>query len=312
MWRSTNSVNGGPQKTVPSANGNGNGVAVKHSETLDVLRPVGSGERGLSPRKSSLVLIPAHNEGMNLPQVLERVHAVLPGVDVLVIDDGSHDDTFKVAAEHGAIVARHPFNLGVGAALQTGYRYALEHGYERLVQLDADGQHRPEDVIRLLEILRADEADMAVGCRFLKGSGPYPMPWLRRMGRDYQCTIIKMLTGRRFADPTSGLRAMNRHVLALFAQDVFPADYPDADVLVMLCKAGVRIKEAPATMRLREFGVSQHDGPKVVYYLFRMTLSLLVIALGRGFKPLARLEKRDIPELVAEPQPVGVAKRAVQ
>jgi hypothetical protein len=248
------------------------------------------------PRRRDLVLVPAHNESMNLPRVLDAIKSVLPTADLLVIDDGSRDDTSDVAWSCGATVVRHPFNLGVGAALQTGYRYALEHGYQRVVQIDADGQHRPEDARRILEVMDRDGADLVIGCRFLPGSGPYPMPRLRRMGKDYQAAIIKMLTGRKFADPTSGLRAMSTRVLWLFAQEVFPTDYPDADVLVMVSKAGVVISEEPATMLQREAGVSQHDGLKWVYYLFRMTLSLLVIAMGRGFQPLPDEMKNAVPK----------------
>jgi glycosyltransferase involved in cell wall biosynthesis len=240
-----------------------------------------------------LVLIPAHNEAMNLSRVLDRVADVLPNADVLVIDDGSSDDTYNIAVRYGVNVIKHPFNLGLGATLQTGYHFALKNGYERLVQFDGDGQHEPEDVAGMFRMMDEKGSDIVIGCRFMEESGPYPMPWMRRMGRAYQVAFVKLLARRRFFDPTSGLCAMNRHVMELFCQDAFPVDFPDADVLVMLCKAGVQIDEFPAHMRTREFGSSLHDGGRWVYYMFRITLSLIVIAMGRGFKPVN--EKADVP-----------------
>lgn len=246
-------------------------------------------------QKRRLILLPAHNESMNLARVLAWIRSVLPDVDILVVDDGSEDDTYAVALAEGARAARHPINLGYGAAVQTGYRYALELGYHYLAQMDADGQHQPEDVKQLFEILEQDDVDLVIGSRFLPESGPYPMPWLRRAGQAYMRTLVKLLTGRRFADPTSGLQAMNRRVLWLFSSEAFPSDYPDADVLVMVCKAGIKVVQAPASMRTREFGTSMHAGAKWVYYLFRMTLSLLVIALGRGFPAIpAELQRAAI------------------
>ena len=241
----------------------------------------------------ALVLVPAHNEEESLAFVLRQIRQSLPDADILVVDDGSKDQTASIALSAGAVVARHATNLGVGAALQTGYRYALSHGYSHLVQVDADGQHRPEDARKVLTALKSSGADMAIGCRFLPESGPYPMPLLRRIGKDYQRFLIRLLAGRLFADPTSGLRAMRPCVLALLEQDVFPCDYPDADVLVMLCKARTTMVEVPVAMRERAAGTSQHEGLGWIYYAYRMTLSLLLIASGRGFDPIPAERKRE-------------------
>jgi glycosyltransferase involved in cell wall biosynthesis len=231
-------------------------------------------------------LIPAHNEAENLPIVLKSVKKLMPDSDILIVDDGSEDDTAQVAETNGALVVKLPYNMGYGAAVQTGYHYAIDNGYERLLQMDADGQHRPEDAASLLRVLEEKNADIVLGCRFMPGSGDYEMPFLRRFGQAYLRFFVRLLTGKQFADPTTGFQAVSRRAIRLYAQDVFPTDYPDADVLVMLCKAGMKVEQQPVTMKQRMFGMSMHSGLKWVYYLFRMTLALLVIALGRQFKPM--------------------------
>ena len=231
------------------------------------------------PRR--LVILPAYNEEANLAKTLDSIRRTLPDVDVLVVDDGSHDRTYAIALEHGVRAARHPVNLGYGAALQTGYRYAIERGYDRVLQMDADGQHGVEAAPALFDVLDRGAADLVLGSRFMKGSGSYPMPWMRRIGQAYLRAMVRWLTGRTFADPTTGYQAMNRRVLELYIGDLFPSDYPDADVLVMLHRRGIRIEQTPVSMRPREFGSSMHSGCRWIYYLFKMTLSLTVIAFGK-------------------------------
>lgn len=232
-------------------------------------------------RQSLLVLIPAYNEATRLPQVLAEVRAALPAALILVVDDGSTDGTAEAAQGPRVRVVRHPFNLGYGAALQTGYRYARAHGWDRLAQMDADGQHCPQDLPGLLEALEREGADLVVGSRFLAASGAYPMPIARRAGQAYLRCLAGWLGGTRFSDPTSGFQVLGVRALELCAQDGFPGDYPDADVLAMLCLAGLKVVDAPVAMRPRSAPGGMHAGPRWVYYLFRMTLGLLAIPLGR-------------------------------
>jgi glycosyltransferase involved in cell wall biosynthesis len=191
---------------------------------------------------------------------------------VVVVDDGSRDGTGEVAARRGAHVVRHPFNLGYGVALQTGYKYALEHGAGFLVQIDADGQHRPGDVPRLLQPVLDGTCDLVVGSRFLEQTG-YAMGGLRSLGR-LAFRSIARLTGLEVTDPTSGFQAMNRAALELFASDWYPFDYPDVDVLVLAFRSGLRVRELPVDMRPGPRESSLHSGWKPLYYCYKMVLSL--------------------------------------
>ena len=167
----------------------------------------------LSPNARCLLVIPAYNERRSIGAVVDRVHATGLDLDVLVVNDGSRDETAEIARAHGAIVVSHPFNLGYGAALQTGYKYALRHGYDFVVQMDADGQHDPAYVPKLLEPVRAGEADVVIGSRFIEASG-YEMGGARTVGRKFFQRVLVWCGGPRIADPTSGLQALSRPVFA--------------------------------------------------------------------------------------------------
>ncbi|RMG13345.1 MAG: glycosyltransferase family 2 protein [Planctomycetota bacterium] len=235
------------------------------------LRPI------LGPAGRGLVLVPAFDEAERLGSVLSEL-ARHSAFDVLVVDDGSSDGTCEVARRHGARCLRHPFNLGYGAALQTGYKYAARAGYEVVVQLDADGQHDPRFVPVLAERVLSGAVDACVGSRFLLGEGYIP-PRLRRAGMILFGYIASVVTGRRITDPTSGYQALSRRVFEYFQSDVFPTDYPDADMLILLHRAGFRVEERPVAMRPAPGGRSMHSGLRPLFYVFKMLLSILVTLL---------------------------------
>jgi glycosyltransferase involved in cell wall biosynthesis len=237
--------------------------------------------------RRSLTIIPAYNEGTRIGAVIRGIKQRYPFIDVLVIDDGSDDETRQRAVETGARVVSHPFNLGYGVALQTGYRYALERGYDAVVQMDGDGQHDPSFIDDLLTVIQREEADIAIGSRFL-GVGKagldenfYQAPFFRKLGMRLFGAIASWLIKRKVTDPTSGYQAMNRRVLEWVSSDKFPFDYPDADVIIMLHRAGFRIKEVPVRMFEGDDKRSMHSGWKPLYYVFKMFLSILVTLMRR-------------------------------
>ncbi|MFO1055031.1 MAG: glycosyltransferase family 2 protein [Planctomycetota bacterium] len=233
-----------------------------------------------APSCDTVVVIPACNEAERIGGVLVGVHSVLPDATVLVVDDGSRDHTAACAESHGAVVLRHPFNLGYGAALQTGYLWAARHDCRRLVQLDADGQHLPESIPTLLAALDAG-ADLALGSRYLVAGDAPRTSFLRRVGSRFFAHLVTLWTGVPVTDPTSGFQAMNGAVLREVVRDDFPEDHPDADVLIALWRKGVRIVEVPVRMRERLGGVSMHRGSRVAFYAYKMLLRLCLMPIRR-------------------------------
>ncbi len=183
-------------------------------------------------RNRSLLIIPALNEEASIGRVVDRIRATGVDVDILVIDDGSSDQTAALAAEHGALVVSHPFNLGYGAAIQTGYKFAVRRGYSELVQMDADGQHDPTYVPSLLEPIRAGEFDIVIGSRFVRESG-YELGSARSAGRVFFQRVLAFFGGPHIADPTSGLQALSRRAFQFCCSDFYPSDFPDIDVLLL-------------------------------------------------------------------------------
>jgi hypothetical protein len=222
-----------------------------------------------------LVIIPAYNEAPRIAGVVAGVRAAVPAAEIAVIDDGSRDGTAATASAAGATVLRHPFNLGYGVAIQTGYKYALARGCNCLVQVDGDGQHDPASIPALLEPLRKGEADFVLGSRFLEGTS-YRPPLLRRIGMALFRRIVALTIRQPISDCTSGFQAFNGEVIAFFTGDLFPCDYPDADVLISLHLAGFRIREVPVRMSASASGKSMHSGLKPLYYVFKMLLSISV------------------------------------
>jgi glycosyltransferase involved in cell wall biosynthesis len=227
-----------------------------------------------------IVLIPAYNEEKQIVAVIERVRRIVPEFDILVVNDGSCDATAKMASSTGVIVVSHPFNMGYGVAIQTGYKYAYANAYDFLVQIDGDGQHDPSFIKVLLEPVIAGETDFAIGSRFLQQES-YRPSFSRRLGILFFRRLVSVLIGREITDPTSGYQAMNHEVIRFFTDDIFPCDYPDADMLVTLNMAGFRLREVPVRMYANSQGKSMHSGLKPLYYVFKMCLSILVTLLRR-------------------------------
>jgi len=219
-----------------------------------------------------LVLIPAFNEAARLPDVLRELGTLEQPHRVVVIDDGSRDKTAESARDLGATVLRLPFNLGYGAALQTGYKYAHASKATLIVQMDADGQHDPAFIPRLIAPIREGRADLVIGSRFARDSG-YRMGWLHTLGRLLFQRIAR-LAGLHVTDPTSGLQAMNGSVLELYSGDFFPSDYPDVDVLLEAFRRGLRIEECAVEMRPGQRRSTLHGGLRSFYYVYRLTLAL--------------------------------------
>lgn len=231
--------------------------------------------------KDTLVIIPAYNEEEGIASVLLDVQAHASDCDIIVIDDGSDDNTAKVIRKMGIHVISLPFNMGYGAALQTGYKYAHTKGHDYLVQIDGDGQHDPAYITSLLTSLKKKEADVIIGSRFL-GHGGYKPSMLRGLGMFFFKTIVSFILGQKITDATSGFQAFNKKVVDFLIEDIFPYDYPDADVLIALHRAGFTLKEVPVKMFSKTNGKSMHSGMKPAYYMFKMLLSIFVTLLRSG------------------------------
>ncbi|MFI5370936.1 MAG: glycosyltransferase family 2 protein [Candidatus Eisenbacteria bacterium] len=230
-------------------------------------------------RHDVLVIIPAHDEEESLPRTLAEVRATAPDVDVVVVDDGSRDGTFDAARASGVPVLRHAVNLGVGGALQTGFRYAVERGYAIGVQLDADGQHDPAYLEALLAPVRAGRCDVSIGSRWVERTG-YRSPLSRRLGMMLFSGVVQLALGRRISDTTSGFRAYGRAVMEVCQHD-FPKDFPDAPLLIALHRRGFRLEEVPVEMRDREAGRSFYTLGKKLYYPYKNLVASLMALLRK-------------------------------
>lgn len=227
--------------------------------------------------KKILIIVPAYNEEEAIGCTLEKLFAIkeeFPNMDVCVINDGSKDRTSEIANAHHATVIDLPINLGIGGGMQTGYKYALNHGYDIAVQFDADGQHNEQDLIALLLPVINGEADMTVGSRYVKKT-TYKGSLSRRIGMIYFTALLFLLTRKKFTDPTSGFRAKNRRVISQFAGQ-YPRDYPEPEVLIYLHKKGFKIEEVSVNMKERQGGTSSITPLKSIYYMLKVTLSILM------------------------------------
>lgn len=237
-----------------------------------------------------LIIIPALNEASTLPSVLEHLGQAGPSYDVVVVDDGSTDNTADIARAAGAIVLSLPFNLGIGGALRTGFRYAVQQDYDAAVQLDADGQHDPWSIQLLLDQL--ERADFVVGSRFSTGVPAYEVGRTRRHAMRTLELSVRLLTGRRYTDTSSGFRAFNRDVLQYFARS-YPSEYMESvEALVNVSYEGFRIVEVPIDMHARAGGSASNMHVKLAYHYVRVIATLL-----------ARIRKRSNVAPVIEPVP---------
>src|SRR5919106_4766897 len=232
-----------------------------------------------------IAIVPAHNEAGAIAGVVREIRAFDPGLEVVVGDDGSADRTDALAAEAGAHVVRLPFNLGIGGAVQTGFQYALQHGFQLAVRLDGDGQHDPRELPRLLEPILAGQADIVVGSRFAARDGHYRVPLARRLGIRLFASIVSLLVGQRVTDTTSGFQALNQRGIRLFAAD-YPHDYPEVEATVMVHRHRLRLTEVPVQMRERTAGASSITALRSVYYAAKVLVALFVGLFRRSVTPL--------------------------
>jgi glycosyltransferase involved in cell wall biosynthesis len=231
-------------------------------------------------RDGLVAIVPAWNEAQVIGIVVGEIKRVRSDIEVVVVDDASLDDTAEVAEEHGATVLRLPFNVGIGGAVQTGFRYALEQGYARAVRLDGDGQHDASQIPRILAPIEEGAADLVIGSRFVDPGGTYRPPFARRMGIRVFARLVSLLGGQRVTDTTSGFVALDRAGIELFAAQ-YPHDYPEVESTLVALRSGLRLAQVQVEMRERTTGTSSITFVRSLYYIVKVTLALLVASLRR-------------------------------
>lgn len=227
-----------------------------------------------------LVILPAFNEAANLPITLTHIRQIVPHADILVINDGSIDNTGEVAASHGARVLNMPYNVGIGAGVQTAFQFAHRYDYDIVVRNDGDGQHAPDGITRLVSAMETHQYDVVVGSRFLTGVDDYGTSPARLLGINILRGLLRLLTGWPVTDPTSGFGAFNRRAIALFAQH-YPHDYPEPESIFILHRCGFTMGEIPITMLPRPHGQSSITALRSIYYMVKVVLALLIQRMRR-------------------------------
>lgn len=225
----------------------------------------------------TLILIPVYNEARSIGNLVSEIRNSHPGLDLIVVDDGSRDGSGEKARLGGAKIFRHAFNLGDGAARQTGFLYALRKGYDYVVHLDGDGQHSPREIPLFLSALREGKADLVIGSRF-RGKCNYKLSLPKQIGMKLFSLTCSLVIGQKITDPTSGFRGLNRKALEIYTTGYYPQHYPDADVIISSHFRGLKIREIPVTMSPSESG-NLHQGGQVLYYIYKMLLSTFVSML---------------------------------
>ncbi|BFH71114.1 putative glycosyl transferase [Paenibacillus dendritiformis] len=222
-----------------------------------------------------LLIIPAYNEENNIKNLVNKIYSICgEAVDILVINDCSVDETKSICEKMGVLTINLPCNLGIGGAVQTGYKYAAQHGYDIAIQVDGDGQHKPEYIMALVSTIIEDNADMIIGSRFINKEG-FQSTLMRRAGIAYFTYLLKILSKEKITDPTSGFRACNRKVIGTFAKR-YPVDYPEPESIMYLLRNGYRIKEVPVIMQERMGGRSSITTLKSIYYMIKVSLAILI------------------------------------
>jgi len=230
----------------------------------------------------TLVIVPAFNEEGNLPKLLDELLSYRNRYDVLVVDDGSRDESAQIARQRNVPVIQLPANLGIGGAVQTGFKYAVEKNYDIVVQLDGDGQHDPIWLDHVIGPIIQGEANCVIGSRYLKENSDrdYKTPFFRRIGMIFSSLILFLATGKWITDTTSGFRALDRQALKYFSND-YPIDHPEAEALLMLFQRGFVIKEIPVKMRSRQTGVSLFTWVKAIKYPVRVLIGFVGLLIQR-------------------------------
>ena len=226
-----------------------------------------------------LVIIPAFNESGSILRAVQDIKEHAPGFDYVVINDCSTDDTLKVCQENGLNHVNLSVNLGIGGAVQTGYLYGCQNHYDLAVQFDGDGQHDAAYLEQMAEELVRTGSDMVIGSRFIEKEG-FQSSGLRRVGIRYFSALIRLVTGERVTDPTSGMRMVNRDVMKIYAEN-YPKDYPEPESVVAILRKKKKVTELPVIMREREEGTSSIAGPKSAYYMIKVTLAIFMEILRR-------------------------------
>lgn len=221
-----------------------------------------------------LIIIPAYNEETNIERTIEAIKKDSSGFDYVIINDCSTDKTKKICEEKGYNIINLPINLGIGGAVQTGYKYAVQNGYDMAVQVDGDGQHNPQFLKEMAEYLEENNLDMVIGSRFIEKEG-FQSTGVRRVGIQFFTVLIKILTGQIITDPTSGLRMIGKNVLEIFAVD-YPKDYPEPESVVAILRKKMKVREIPVVMNERQGGVSSISLKKSVYYMIKVTLAMII------------------------------------
>lgn len=226
-----------------------------------------------------LVIIPAFNEEGNLEKAIKDIKENAPDFDYVIINDCSTDGTLEMCRRHGYSYLNLPVNLGIGGAVQTGYRYAYFHGYDIAIQFDGDGQHSAKYLNEMVQLMQEEEADMVIGSRFIEKEG-FQSSALRRIGIRYFSVLIKILTGKTITDPTSGMRMINRKLLGKFTED-YPKDYPEPESVVTVLSEKYKVVEMPVIMNEREEGVSSISLRKSVYYMIKVSFAILIARMKK-------------------------------
>lgn len=221
-----------------------------------------------------LVIIPAYNEEESILSVIEKLKKDCPRADYVVINDCSKDNTLQVLSDNKASFVNLPLNLGIGGGVQTGYKYALQNGYDIAIQIDGDGQHDTKYLDAVITPIEAGEADIVIGSRFITKEG-FQSSGMRRLGIRVLSTLIWMCTGKKVYDVTSGFRAVNRDYIKMYAQD-YPTDYPEPEAIVQASVSGARIAEIPVIMKEREAGTSSIRAWKSAYYMIKVSLAIVL------------------------------------
>ena len=251
--------------------------------------------------KELLVIMPAYNEEACIGGFLEQLEAPeISGIaDILVINDGSSDGTGRVVREHGHTTITHVYNMGYGAALLSGYRYAVRRGYRYVIQIDADGQHDPCNVLSLYERLQSSDReeggpDIVLGSRFLEGGKSFPISWLKKVAIGAFRKLIRLTTGKTITDPTTGLQGLSSRAIQYYSgYSHFDDMYPDANMLLQMILLGYQVEEIPAVMHARETGTGMHSGLRPVIYMAHMLFSICAVLLRIL---VLKAEFRSIPE----------------